>query len=109
MKRFKELAAPLTPEAMERDAAAYVDFLAAQDSVSKGPMGVVGYCFTGKMALHTAKVCPDRIVAVASFHGGGLVTDGPDSPHLTFQRSKRGSTSDTQSMTAACPQRPLKN
>jgi carboxymethylenebutenolidase len=88
MKRFKELAAPLTPEAMERDAAAYVDFLAAQDSVSKGPMGVVGYCFTGKMALYTAKTRPDRIVAVASFHGGGLATDGTDSPHLTLPAIK---------------------
>ena len=84
MKRFAELAAPLTSEAIARDVAAYVDFLAAHDSVRQGAMGVVGYCFTGKMALSQAKARPDKIAAAASFHGGGLVTDGPDSPHLAL-------------------------
>lgn len=84
MKRFAELATPLTSEAIARDVAAYVDFLAAHDSVSPGAMGVVGYCFTGKMALFQAKARPDKIAAAASFHGGGLVTDGPDSPHLAL-------------------------
>ncbi len=88
MKRFGELRAPLTPEATERDAASYVDFLAANSSVSAGAMGVVGYCFTGAMAMRTAAVRPAKIAAAASFHGGGLFTDGPTSPHHVLPRIK---------------------
>jgi len=84
MKRVAELSAPLTPDAMARDASAYVDFLAAHDFVSKGGMGVVGYCLTGKMALYAAKARPDKIAAAASFHGAGLATDAADSPHLAL-------------------------
>ena len=83
-----ELTQPLTPEAMERDASAYVDFLQSQGYVGQGMIGVVGYCFTGKMALHAAAARPDKIVAAASFHGGGLFTDSPTSPHLTLPRIK---------------------
>ena len=88
MKRFAELAGPLTPDAMERDAAAYVDFLAKQECVTQGPMGVVGYCFTGAMAMRTAAVRPAKIAAAASFHGGGLFTDAPSSPHHVLPRIK---------------------
>ncbi len=84
-KRLDELSTPLTAEAITCDASDYVDFLARQASVKPGPMGVVGYCFTGKMALYTAFSRPDRIAAAASFHGGGLATDAPDSPHLALQ------------------------
>lgn len=86
MKRFAELSGPLTPETMERDARAYVDFLAAHESVGKGALGVVGYCFTGAMALRTAAACPEKIAAAASFHGGGLYTNTPASPHLVLPR-----------------------
>lgn len=85
-KRFAELAGPLTPDAMERDASDYVAFLAAHDSTSEGAVGVVGYCFTGSMAVRTAAARPDRIAAAASFHGGGLFTDAPTSPHLVLPR-----------------------
>jgi carboxymethylenebutenolidase len=88
MKRFAELASPLTPQAMERDAEAYVDFLAAQPTVGAGGIGVVGYCFTGSMAMRTAAVRANRIVAAASFHGGGLYTDAPTSPHLVLPKIK---------------------
>jgi carboxymethylenebutenolidase len=88
MKRVAELAGPLTPEAMEQDAAAYVDFLAAHGSVSDAPLGVVGYCFSGAMAMRCAAARPDRIGAAASFHGGGLFTDAPTSPHLVLPRIK---------------------
>jgi carboxymethylenebutenolidase len=81
-KRLAELSTPLTAEAITCDASDYVDFLLRQASVKPGPMGVVGYCFTGKMALYTAFSRPDRIAAAASFHGGGLATDAPNSPHL---------------------------
>ena len=88
MKRFEELRGPLSPEAVEQDGAAYVDFLAMQDSVRSVPMGVVGYCFSGAMAVRIAAARPDRIAAGASFHGGGLYTDTPASPHLALHRVK---------------------
>ena len=86
MKRFGELAGPLTPEAMEKDAATYVNYLATQPSVSAARIGAVGYCFTGQTALRTAAARPDRVGAIASFHGGGLFTDKPTSPHLALSR-----------------------
>jgi carboxymethylenebutenolidase len=85
-KRLAELRASLPPEAVERDASAYVDFLAAQDSVGEGGMGVVGFCFAGGMAMRIAAARPDRVAAAASFHGGGLCTDAPTSPHLLLPR-----------------------
>ncbi|HEV2663370.1 MAG TPA: dienelactone hydrolase family protein [Blastocatellia bacterium] len=88
MKRIAELSAPVTPEAMERDASDYVEFLSPQDSVSEGMMGVVGHCFTGSMALRTAAARPDRIAAAVSFHGTRLFTDDPTSPHLVLPRVK---------------------
>jgi carboxymethylenebutenolidase len=85
-QRFEELVKPLTPAAMGRDATAYVDFLRADPATAPGPMGVVGYCFTGAMALRIAAARPDAILAAASFHGGNLCTDAPDSPHLDLPR-----------------------
>lgn len=66
---------------MEKDAPFYVESLADRPEVSGPKLGVVGYCWTGAMALRTAAVAPERIAAAASFHGGFLVTDAPDSPH----------------------------
>lgn len=83
-KRLAELSAPLTPEAIACDASDYVDFLTLHDSVKPASMGVVGYCFTGKMAVYTAMSRPDKIAAAASFHGGGLATPAPNSPHLVL-------------------------
>ena len=75
--------APMTSDAVMQDAAAYVAFLDAQPSVNnKAKMGVVGYCMGGPMTMQAAAANPARIGAGASFHGGGLVTDKPDSPHL---------------------------
>jgi len=88
MKRFGELAGPVTPQAAERDAEAYVGYLRQHPHVATGPLGVVGHCFTGGVALRFAAACPDDIVAAASFHGGGLYTDQPDSPHLVLSRVK---------------------
>ena len=88
MNRFRELTGPLTPDAMVRDGSAYIDFLAAQPLVSRGPMGVVGFCFAGQFALRMAAARPDRIAAAASFHGGGLVTDTDRSPHLVLPQVK---------------------
>lgn len=88
MTRFAELTTPITPEAMERDGAAYVEFLSRQPQVAAGPMGAVGYCFSGALALRTAAARPDRVRAAASFHGGGLYGDAPTSPHLVLPRVK---------------------
>ena len=85
---FGKLAGSLQPAAMEQDGGRYVDFLAAQAETAPGSVGVVGYCFTGAMALRTAAARPDKVGAAASFHGGRLCTDAPDSPHLLLPRIK---------------------
>ncbi len=87
-QRFAELTQLLTPEAIARDATAYIDFLHAQKATAPGPVGVVGYCFTGAMALRIAAARPDVIVAAASFHGGGLHTDAPTSPDRELPKVK---------------------
>jgi carboxymethylenebutenolidase len=85
VQRMAELMGPLTPEAQERDVAAYVDFLEAQPAFHPGQMSVVGYCFGGAMALRAAAVRSSLIAAAASFHGGGLYkADNPASPHLVL-------------------------
>lgn len=88
MNRFRELTGPLTPDAMVRDGVALIAFLAAQPRVSRGAMGVVGFCFAGQFALRTAAARPDRVAAAASFHGGNLVTDSDRSPHLVLPEVK---------------------
>ena len=88
INRFREVTGPLTPDAMVRDGSAYMDCLAAQSSVSPGPMGVVGFCFAGQFALRIAAARSDRIAAAASFHGGNLVTETDRSPHLVLPRIK---------------------
>ncbi|MFG1867340.1 dienelactone hydrolase family protein [Micromonospora arborensis] len=72
----------LTPDVISRDTAAYLDFLAARDDVRPGPVVITGYCMGGTNALRAIEAHPDRIAAMASFHGGRIVTDAPDSPHL---------------------------
>ena len=73
----------------EKDAVALVAFLDAQKEVNKAKkMGTQGYCMGGALVVKTAAALPDRIGAGASFHGGGLVTDKPDSPHLLAPKIK---------------------
>lgn len=87
VQRMAELMAPLTPEAQRQDVAAYIDFLTAQPSVRSGPIGAVGYCFSGALALRAAAARPPQVAAAASFHGGGLYkADNPASPHLVLQQ-----------------------
>ena len=79
----RPLMATLNAETHARDAQAFVSFLDSQPSVdSNRKMGTMGYCMGGPITMRTAAALPDRIGAAASFHGGGLVTDQPDSPHL---------------------------
>jgi carboxymethylenebutenolidase len=71
------------------DAKAFVGWLDGQASVAKNrKVGTQGYCMGGPIAFRTAAAVPDRVGAVASFHGGGLVTDAPNSPHLQAAKSK---------------------
>ncbi len=79
---FNALRAPLTAEANARDTKAYVEFLDAQPQTNKRKkMGTQGYCMGGPYAFNTAIQFPNRIGAVSSFHGGGLTTAAPTSPH----------------------------
>ena len=74
----------LNADTQVRDATAFVSFLDSQAAVdSSRKMGTMGYCMGGPFTMRTAAALPDRIGAGASFHGGGLVTDSPDSPHLS--------------------------
>ena len=75
--------------AAENDAPAYIGFLDAQPQVNKAKkIGTQGYCMGGPLVVRTAATLPDRIGAGASFHGGGLVTNNPNSPHLLAPKIK---------------------
>jgi carboxymethylenebutenolidase len=83
------LANSLTPATAAVDAQAFVAYLDAQPSVdTKRKLGTTGYCMGGPFVLRTAALLPERIGAGATFHGGGLVTDKPDSPHLLIPQMK---------------------
>jgi carboxymethylenebutenolidase len=73
----------------EKDAVAYIAFLDAQKQVNKSKkIGTQGYCMGGPLVVRTCAAVPDRVGAGASFHGGGLVTDKPESPHLLAPKIK---------------------
>ncbi|MBL8556850.1 MAG: dienelactone hydrolase family protein [Phenylobacterium sp.] len=79
----------MTNDGIDRDAIAYVAFLDAQPQTNrKKKVGVQGYCMGGPLSFRTAAAVPNRIGAVGSFHGGGLTTKNPDSPHLLVARTK---------------------
>ena len=80
---LRPLMGTLNAETQVRDARAFIGFLDRQQAVdSNRKMGTMGYCMGGPFTMRTAASLPDRVGAAASFHGGGLVTDQPDSPHL---------------------------
>lgn len=87
--KLTEMRAPLTNDAVAQDAAAYLAFLDQQPSVNKSvKAGAWGYCMGGLMSVQASAGSPNRLGAAASFHGGGLVTDKPDSPHLLVPKMK---------------------
>jgi carboxymethylenebutenolidase len=77
-KRVRPLMGELTPERLAADGAAYLDELA---TVSDGPVAITGYCMGARSGWRIAAAHPDRVAALAGFHGGGLVTDDANSPH----------------------------
>ena len=83
------LAQALNETTQMTDAKAFIAWLDSQASVAKNKkIGTQGYCMGGPIAFRTAAAVPGRVGAVASFHGGGLVTNMPNSPHLQAARAK---------------------
>jgi carboxymethylenebutenolidase len=72
----------LTPDVARADAKAWMAYVRSRTEVDPGPVGTVGYCMGGRLSLRMAGQFPDVVAAAASFHGGGLATEEPDSPHL---------------------------
>jgi carboxymethylenebutenolidase len=70
------------------DTGALLDYLGVQRDVSPGGIGITGYCMGGRLALIAAGTYPERIVAAASYHGGRLANDDPDSPHRLASKMK---------------------
>ncbi|RYB95692.1 dienelactone hydrolase family protein [Nocardioides oleivorans] len=91
----------LTPDLLARDIPAYLAALRARPEVSGEEVGTTGYCMGARIAIRAAGADPD-VVAVGGWHGGGLVTDGPDSPHLAVAGARAsfafGHASDDGSM-----------
>ena len=85
----RPLAQGLNETTQMTDAKAFISWLDQQSSVARNrKMGTQGYCMGGPIAFRTAVAMPDRVGAVASFHGGGLATDMPNSPHLQAAKTK---------------------
>jgi carboxymethylenebutenolidase len=82
---IRPLMAQLTPDAVTSDGGAYLDFLSG---VAPGPIGITGYCMGGRVGWRIAATHPDRVAALGVFHGGGLATDAPDSPHRSAAEVK---------------------
>jgi carboxymethylenebutenolidase len=81
--RVRPLMEELTPERIAADGGAYLDELAKH---ADEPFAVTGYCMGVRFGLRVAAAYPDRVVALAGFHGGGLVTDDPQSPHTVVRQ-----------------------
>lgn len=84
--RLFAMISKVTPDIMEADATALFDYLSARPEVSGDSFGTTGYCMGGRISLVVAGRVPDRVAAAMSFHGGGLATTDPGSPHLLAER-----------------------
>ncbi len=88
-KTLMGLRGSLNAATANTDAKAFISYLDNQPAVDrKRKIGTTGYCMGGPLVLQTAAAAPARVGAGASFHGGGLVTDKPDSPHLLIPKAK---------------------
>lgn len=84
IEKLRPLMAELTPERVRADGAAYLEFLA--EHAAPGPAAVTGYCMGARLGLVIAAAQPQRVAALAGFHGGRLVSDEADSPHRLVDR-----------------------
>jgi carboxymethylenebutenolidase len=104
-QRLFTMISSVTPDAMAIDARAFFDYLAARPEVSGEKFGTTGYCMGGRTSLIVAGRVPERVAAAMSFHGGGLASEDPGSPHLLADRINAavyvGGAQDDASFTAA--------
>ncbi|WP_445169769.1 dienelactone hydrolase family protein [Mycolicibacterium sp. Dal123E01] len=104
-QRLFSMISSVTPDAMATDARAFFDYLAGRPDVRGETFGTTGYCMGGRTSLTVAGRVPERVAAAMSFHGGGLVSDDPDSPHLLADKISAtvyvGGAQDDASFTAA--------
>lgn len=104
-QRLFAMIGSVTPDAMESDARAFFDYLAARPEVSGETFGTTGYCMGGRTSLTVAGRVPERVAAAMSFHGGGLAADDPGSPHLLAEKIRAavyvGGAADDASFTEA--------
>jgi carboxymethylenebutenolidase len=89
---FFQVAGPrighLTSDLAERDNEAFLAALQSLPGVTPGPVGVVGFCMGTRLAMRAAGRHPDEVAACAGFHGGGLISEAPDSPHRELATAK---------------------
>jgi carboxymethylenebutenolidase len=83
---MQELNHATTLAMVAADTGALLDYVAGEEAVAQGPKGAIGFCMGGRHALAAAAHYPQQIKAAASIHGGFLVTDKPDSPHLVINQ-----------------------
>jgi carboxymethylenebutenolidase len=105
MARFGQLFAVISPDGLKRDHAAFLEYLKKAPGVAAGKVAIAGYCMGGTVAFRVAGDFPDEIAMAASFHGGRLASDAPDSPHLKADKIEAllyfGHAADDGSMTPA--------
>lgn len=104
-QRLFAMIGSVTPDAMESDARAFFDYLAARPEVRGETFGTTGYCMGGRTSLIVAGRVPERVAVAMSFHGGGLAADDPGSPHLLAEKIRAavyvGGAADDASFTEA--------
>jgi carboxymethylenebutenolidase len=84
--RLMSMMGSITPDRMASDAGAFFDYLESRPEVRGTSFGTTGYCMGGRTSLVVAGRLPERVAAAMSFHGGGLASDDPGSPHLLADR-----------------------
>lgn len=85
---FAKYVSDVTPENVKSDVAAFLDFLSREPDVVQPKVATTGYCMGGRLSFTSAANFPDRIVAAAAYHPGGIATEAPESPHLLAPRIK---------------------